>query len=190
MELSELMERTRSYRRFKQNPISEQTLRGLVDLARLSPSGGNIQPLKFVLSCDDATNAKIFPCTVWAGYLTDWPGPADGERPTGYVAIVLDHEISKNAGCDHGIAAQSIVLGAMEQGIGACIIGSIKQKDLCSVLQLSDQYEILLVIALGVPGETVALEEVGPDGNIQYYRAADDTHHVPKRRVDDLIIGQ
>ena len=189
MPFVDLVKQTRSYRRFKQVPIAPGTLRGLVELARFSPSGGNVQPLKFVLSCDAATNAKIFPSTVWAGYLADWPGPAEGERPTGYIVILLDREIGKNAGCDHGIAAQSIVLGAMEQGLGACMIGSIKRTELAVALELPDRYEILLIVALGRPGETVLLEDTGPDGSIKYYRDAADTHHVPKRPLDELIIG-
>jgi nitroreductase len=189
MDFAALVRRTRSIRRFKQDPISRDTLRELVELARFSPSGGNKQPLKFVLSCDAQTNARIFPCTAWAGLLTDWPGPAEGERPTGYVVILLDREVGAVAGCDHGIAAQSIVLGAMDKGIGACMIGSLKRAELSVALGLSDRYEVLLVVALGVPAEEVVLEDVGPDGSIEYFRTPDGVHHVPKRPLDELIVG-
>jgi len=188
MDMKELTKLTRSYRRFKQDPVDMQTLRELVDLARLSPSGGNQQPLKFVLSCDPETNAAVFPCTIWAGYLADWPGPAAGQRPTAYITILLDTEVANAPGCDHGIAAQSIVLGARETGIGACMIGSIHRKQLISALGIPDRYEVLLVIALGVPGETVVLEDTGADGDIKYYRDERDIHHVPKRKLDDLIL--
>ena len=148
-----------------------------------------LQPLKFAISCDAALNATIFPCTVWAGYLEDWPGPAEGERPTGYIVLLLDKDIRSDAGCDHGIAAQSIVLGAMARGLGACMIGSVKRRQLAALLGVPGRYEILLVIALGVPAETVVLEAIGPSGSIEYYRAPDDTHHVPKRSLDELIVG-
>jgi nitroreductase len=188
MTMKELVRTTRSFRRFRETPIAEEVLRELVDLARLSASGGNVQPLKYVLSCDPETNAMIFPCTAWAGYLTSWPGPAVGERPMAYITILLDETVSKSAGCDHGIAAQSIVLGAMERGLGACMIGSIARKELMGALEIPESCKVLLIIALGEPAEKVVLEPCGADGSIRYYRDSDDVHHVPKRALDDVIV--
>jgi nitroreductase len=189
MRLHELIVRTRSCRRFKQDPVDRDTLRALVDLARLSASGANLQPLKYLLSCEPERNASLFPHTVWAGYLADWPGPAEGERPTAYIVILLDREIGASPGCDHGIAAQSIVLGAAEKGLGACIIGSLKREAMRRALDLAARYEILLVVALGVPAEQVVLEDLPADGSIRYYRDAADVHHVPKRGLDEVIVG-
>ena len=189
--LEDLVRKNRSYRRFHQDvSVDIETLRALVNLARLSASGSNLQPLKYILSCQPETNARIFPHTRWAGYLKDWPGPAEGERPTAYIVILGDTEIRKSFGCDHGIAAQSIMLGAAERGLGGCMIGSIDRSELRQVLDISEQYEILLILALGKPKETVVLEEVGPDGNIRYYRDADGTHYVPKRSLDELILRE
>jgi len=188
--IRDLILKTRSYRRFHPDErIDRQTLRELVELATLSASGGNLQPLKYVLSCDPQTNARIFPHLAWAGYLTDWPGPAEGRRPAAYVVILHDKGIAQQVGCDHGIAAQSILLGAAEKGLGGCMIGSIQRKALRERLGIPEKYEILLVIALGKPAETVVLETVGTEGSIEYYRDRDDIHHVPKRPVDDVIIG-
>ena len=187
--LKELVRRNRSYRRFYQDkPVELETLRELVDLARLSASGANLQPLKYILCCDPGVNAQIFPSLAWAGYLRDWPGPAEGERPAAYVIILGDTEICKGFGVDHGIAAQSIMLGATEKGLGGCIIASIDRPALRKTLNVSDQYEILLVLALGKPKETVTIDQVGPDGDIKYYRDTDGVHHVPKRSLDDLIV--
>ena len=187
--LKELVRRNRSYRRFYQDkPVELETLRELVDLARLSASGANLQPLKYILCCDPGVNAQIFPSLAWAGYLRDWPGPAEGERPAAYVIILGDTEICKGFGVDHGIAAQSIMLGATEKGLGGCIIASIDRPALRKTLNISDRYEILLVLALGKPKETVTIDQVGPDGDIKYYRDADAVHHVPKRSLDDLIV--
>ena len=189
--LQELIRKNRSYRRFHQNvPVELETLRALVNLARLSASGSNRQPLKYVLSCDPETNADIFPHTRWAGYLKDWSGPAEGERPAAYVVILGDTEISKSFGCDHGIAAQSIMLGATERGLGGCMIGSVDRDNLRQTLDIPGRYEILLVLALGQPRETVVLEEVGPDGDIRYYRDAESVHHVPKRSLDELVLQE
>ncbi len=187
--LEDLVRKNRSYRRFHQDvPVDLETLRGLVNLARLSASGSNLQLLKYILSCEPGTNARIFSHTRWAGYLEDWPGPVEGERPAAYIVILGDTKIRKSFGCDHGIAAQSIMLGAAERGLGGCMIGSIDRDGLRQALDIPEQYEILLVLALGKPKERVVIEEVGPDGDIRYYRDAEGVHHVPKRSLDELIL--
>ena len=191
MSFKELVLKTRSYRRFDRSAsVSLDTLRGLIDLARQAASGSNIQPLKYVLSADPATNAGIFPLTRWAGYLEGWPGPAEGERPTAYVVILGDTELCREFDRDLGIAAQTIMLGATEQDLGGCMIGSIDREQLRGVLGVPERYKILLVLALGKPAETVVLEPVGPDGNIRYYRDAGGVHHVPKRSLDEIVVGQ
>ncbi len=187
--LEDLIRNNRSYRRFHQDvPITMETLRALVNLARLSASGANLQPLKYVLSCDPGVNASIFPHTRWAGYLQDWTGPAEGERPSAYIIILGDTDIRKSFGCDHGIAAQSMMLGATERDLGGCILGALDRDSLQKVLKIPERYEILLVLALGKPKEEVRLEEVGPEGDIKYYRDEDGVHHVPKRPLDNLIL--
>jgi nitroreductase len=187
--LKNLILANRSYRRFHQeSSIDESTLLELVDLARLSASGGNNQPLKYLLSCDAKRNAKIFPQLAWAASISDWSGPAEGERPTGYIIILLDTSISKGPGCDHGIAAQSILLGATERGLGGCMIGSIQRDALHKALDLPEQYQILLVIALGKPKETVVIDEV-KDGITKYWRDDQEQHHVPKRTLNEIILS-
>lgn len=187
--IRDLILRNRSYRRFDQSAaISRETLVELVELARFSASGSNKQPLKFMLVRDAATNAKVFPHLAWAGHLEDWDGPAEGERPSGYVIILGDKQVAPNAGVDHGIAAQSMLLGAVEKGLGGCMIGSIQRQALREALNIDPQYDILLVIALGKPAEKVVIDDMSPGGSTAYYRDGDDVHHVPKRMVDELIV--
>jgi|UniRef100_A0A7C3UZ50 nitroreductase len=188
--IEELVRRNRSCRRFHQDqPVSREALLGLVDLARLSASAGNLQPLKYALSWEPPKNAAIFACLAWAGYLKDWPGPSEGERPAAYIVILGDRNITTNFGCDHGIAAQTILLGARARGLAGCMLGSIKRDRLRQILGLSDRYDILLVIALGRPKEEVVLTEVGPDGDIKYWRDEKGVHHVPKRRLEDIVVA-
>jgi nitroreductase len=188
--LRELIIKNRSYRRFEQKEtIDETTLRELVDLARLSASAANLQPLRYILSCEKLKNELIFPHLAWAGYLKDWPGPADGERPSAYIVILADTKISVSAGIDCGIAAQSILLGASEKGLGGCMIGSIQKDGIRDALSIPAQYQILLVIALGVPKERAVIKDAGPDGDIKYWRDSEGIHYVPKRSLDDLILG-
>ena len=189
MEMASLVRISRSYRRFDEyHSIDGQTLRELIDLARFSPTGNNIQPLKFWLSNAQEMNAKIFPHLGWAGSLPDWRGPKEGERPSAYIIILGDREIQLTYGIDHGIAAQSIMLGAAEKGLGGCMIASIKRKALAAELAIPDRYQVLLILALGKPVEQVVTEPLAPKGEIKYYRDEEGVHHVPKRPLDDLIV--
>jgi nitroreductase len=188
--LRDLISRNRSYRRFDQaHGISEDTLRSLVDLARLSASGGNMQPLRYVLSFKPERNRLVFPHLAWAGYLKDWAGPEEGERPSAYIIILGDTTVTRQFGCDHGIAAQSILLGATARGLGGCILGAIQRDGIRKALQIPERYEVLLVLALGKPAEPVVVESCQPDGDIKYWRDSDGVHHVPKRSLDDIILG-
>jgi len=187
--LADLIRRNRSYRRFHgDETIDMETLRDLIGLARLSATGANVQPLKFILSCAPEMNARIFPSIAWAGYLQDWDGPEEGERPSAYIVILGDTEISNSFGVNHGIAAQSILLGATEKGYGGCMLGAVQRDALREALRVPKRYEILLVVALGKPKEEVVVEDVGEDGDIKYYRDENGVHHVPKRTLDELIV--
>jgi nitroreductase len=188
MNLKELFLKTRTCRRFDEtHQISLDTLENLVDLARLSASGGNRQPLKFVLFNKPAECEKIFPYLAWAGYLIDWSGPEKGERPSAYIIIIGDKSVTDNFGVDHGIAAHSIMLGATHEGLGGCIIASIKRDELYDELKIPDKYEILFILALGKPVERVIIEEI-KDNDVKYWRDDEGYHHVPKRNLKDLII--
>ncbi|OGQ58822.1 MAG: nitroreductase [Deltaproteobacteria bacterium RIFCSPLOWO2_02_FULL_53_8] len=187
--IKDLILKNRSYRRFYEDePITQETMLSLVDLARLTASSANLQPLRYLISCDTAMNALIFPHLRWAGYLKDWRGPAVGERPAGYIFILLDTSVSKTSNCDHGIAGQSILLGAAEAGLGGCIIASIDHQAMVEVVGLAPQYEILLVLSLGRPKEQVVIETLAPGGDVRYWRDGQGVHYVPKRRLEDIIV--
>jgi nitroreductase len=190
MSLRDLVLKNRSYRRFEESrAITREELLGLVDLARQCASGGNKQPLKYLLSHDSETNAKIFPSLKWAGALKDWDGPVEGERPSAYILILVDKEIASSPGCDHGIAAQTIHLGAVEAGLGGCMLGAIDRGALRADLAIPERYDISLALALGRPSETVVIDPVGPDGDTTYSRDANDVHHVPKRSLEQIVVG-
>jgi len=188
--IEDLVLKNRSYRRFYEDvPIDCPALTKLVDLARLSASAANKQPLRYILSCTKEKNALIFPNLAWAAYLKDWDGPVEGERPSAYIVMLADKEISSNFNWDAGICSQSILLGAVERGLGGCIIASVNKPGLRQALEIPDEYEIVFVLALGKPKEKVVIDPVPPSGDIKYWRDAEETHHVPKRSLDDLIIG-
>jgi len=188
--LRDLVLRNRSYRRFDGSyRIERETLVDLIGLARCTASAANRQPLKYILSADQKTNDRIFPCLTWAAYLKDWDGPAPGERPTAYIVILIDEGITQDWWCDDGIAAQTILLGAVEKGLGGCMIGSINKERLRQVLDIPERLKIQLVVAVGKPAERVVLEDLEPGADIRYWRDEKDTHHVPKRLLTELIVA-
>lgn len=187
--LKNLILKNRSYRRFFENvAISTEQLREMIDNARLSSTGRNIQSLKYILANSPELNGKIFPCLAWAGYLEDWNGPEAGERPSAYIIMVNDKSITESYFWDHGIAAQSILLTATELGFGGCMIGSVNKEKLRSAINIPEQFEVIQVIALGKPKEVVVLEDLPENGDIKYLRDENAVHHVPKRKLDDIII--
>ena len=75
----------------------------------------------------------------------------------------------------------------MEQGLRGCVIAGIKKRVLAEAFDLPDHLEVLLVLALGEPGEEVWIEPIGVDGDVKYWRSPDGVHHVPKRSLDEII---
>ncbi|MBN1590407.1 MAG: nitroreductase family protein [Pirellulales bacterium] len=189
MNIHDLLTQNRSYRRYRADePLNPRTLVELVELARLCPSAANRQPLKFMIVCEPENNERLFSHLRWAAALKGWPGPAESERPTGYVVILGDTRITEQYTVDVGIAAQSILLGAVERGLGGCMIGSIDRDALRRDFHVPEQYAICLVLALGVPDETIVLENAkGPD-DIVYWRDEQGVHHVPKRTMNELLV--
>ena len=189
MYLKDLLMENRSYRRFhEEKPIRPELLVELVDMARYCPSGANRQPLKFITVASEEENAEVFKTLYWAKHLPEWEGPEEGERPTGYIAILGETEISHTYWSEYGIAAQAMLLGAVELGLGGCMIASIDRVALSEQLRVPSQYEILLVLALGVPKETVVLEDARHPGDFAYWRDDEGTHHVPKRPLSEVLL--
>jgi len=189
MTFKELVARTRSYRRFDQTvKIPRETLESWAALARLVPSSANHQALKFLLINDPELNARVFKSISFAGYLKEWGGPKEGEKPTAYVVILGDTTIKQNFDLDAGIAAQTIMLAANEDGFGGVMMGAIKRESLREEMQIPVHLEVVLLLALGKPTEQVVVEETSAEHGIRYYRDAEDVHHVPKRPLSELII--
>lgn len=191
--LRQLMIADRTVRRFREDePVSEDTLRRLVELTRYCPSGRNAQPLRYVLVTDPSIREQVFPLLKWAGYYTDWEGPAPGERPAAYLIQCLDTKYGQNCLCDDGLQLEAITLGMRTLGLGGCIIKAFNQPKISEVLALDDRYVPRYVLALGYPAETVAIEEMpadDDDADFKYFRTPDGVHHVPKRPLSALILS-
>jgi len=186
--IREMVVKNRSYRRFHQNHVIETSLlRDLIDLARLSPSAANLQRLRFKICNEEKDNEKVFSTLSWAGYIKDWDGPEIGEHPSAYITVLSTEKDTGKVACDAGIACQSILLGAVESGLGGCIFASVKRDELQQLLKIPKKYSIIYVIALGKPKENIKLENIVND-DVKYWRDESGTHHVPKRKLEDIII--
>lgn len=188
---ADLVRLTRSTRRFRQyEPVEMDLLEALVELARLTASGGNLQPLRYILVNDPAVCAQVFTTLGFAAYLSDWPGPREGQRPAAYVIMLKQAEAGATPQTDAGIAAQTMLLGARTYGLGGCVFGSVQRKQLAAVLGVGQAWDLMYVLAFGVPDETVRLESIAGAGEIRYWRDAGGVHHVPKRERADLIVSR
>ncbi len=186
--LYDIVLQNRSYRRFLESyEISDDILKSLIELARITPSGGNRQALKFHVANSKEACEAIFPTLAWAAYLGHKGTPKPGERPSAYITILHDTALGSCNAADVGIVAQTMLLGACEKGLGGCMLGSVKRDELRRALGLDDKFEIPLVIALGKPSETVVID-TAEDGDIKYFRDSDSVHHVPKRPLSELYI--
>ncbi len=185
----DLVTKCRSCRRFDgSHQLEGALLRDLVELASFAPSAKNLQPLKYIALSDPVSVAALFPLLSWAGYLADWPGPREDERPTAFLVMLGDSRISRDFGCDSGIAAQTIMLGATYAGLGGCMITAIDRKKARAELRIPEHFEILMVIALGLPRETVVIDRMAGEDSVRYYRDLHAIHHVPKRTVDEILL--
>ena len=144
---------------------------------------------QYVVSNSGEMNEKIFRHLKWAGYLKDWDGPVEGEKPTGYIIVLQDKNITANLFWDHGIASSYILLGATEKGYGGCTIAAINKPELKKDLNLPDHLEIAMVLALGKPKEEVVLYEIEEEEYFKYWRDENQVHHVPKRKLKNIIVG-
>jgi nitroreductase len=190
--MREIIAKTRTFRRFFQKEAIEiDVMHELVDLARLGGSARNGQPWQYMVINTPELCEKVFPFLGWAGYLSDWKGPVEGERPSGYILCLLNTNWLKGpeseAQFDLGVATQNLLLVAMENRIGGCRIATVNPK-LATLFDLPSHLKISLVVALGRPRETVILEECKTDSDIKYWRDDEGLHHVPKRSLDSCLV--
>jgi len=175
----------RTIRKYVQKDVPREVLLRCVDAARLSPSGANRQPLKYVIANDEKLTKEVFSTLRWAGYLPGYQ-PGESEMPRAYIVMLLDKGISENFGHDAGIAAMSISMVAYDEGLGSCILGSVDREKLKPILKVPDGLDIVLVIALGYPAESPVADKV-KDGNIKYWLDENSVLHVPKRNLEEIV---
>lgn len=189
----DLVKQARSHRGFRQDrKVTRQELEHLVECARFTPAARNDQVLKYYLAEKPETVAAIQPLTKWAGALAELHLPRKGAEPVAYIVICLDGSLAENPAPyqrDVGIVAQTVLLAAAEMGLNGCMIGSFAAGELREKLGLPEAIKPQLLLALGEGTDRIVMTDVGEDGSTTYYRDAEDTHYVPKRTLEQLILN-
>ncbi len=187
---SDLVLQNRTCRSFdRTHPITKEQMTQLVDLARVTASGMNRQPLRYRILTEEADIKKMMANSRFGTALKDVKLPPQNMEPTGFILIFTDTEAASPESLalkDVGIAAQTILLGATEAGFAGCMIGSFHPTRLCEDFDIPTRYVPQLAIALGKSAEHAELVE--ECGSLTYYRDENGTHFVPKRRLEDILI--
>lgn len=187
--LKDLILQNRSYRRFNsERKIEKSEVLELIDLARVTASSKNRQPLKYKIITETEELDFVFEQLNWAWYLKDWKGPEAGEKPTAYVIVFLDKELNDNAFIDVGIASQTILLGAVEKGLGGCIVRTVNRFKINNRFKFPENLDLIQIIALGEPAQKVDIVDVAESGNIEYFENEERHHFVPKRSLTEIVI--
>lgn len=185
MEFTDVLVKRRTIRKYRQEKIPLERIEGILECARLSPSASNRQPLEYLVIIDENKLEDVFQTVKWAGYIAPEGNPEEGEKPVAYVVILIRSDL-KSAFTSHdaGAAAQSILLACFNEGIGTCWLGSVDRERLRSSLAIPDRYIIDTVIAMGYPAESSEIFDI--TDSVKYFRK-DNTYHVPKRRIEDIL---
>lgn len=187
MDIEAVIYKRRTIRRFKQDPIPVETLKKLIDFARVAPAGRNIQCVEYIIVHNPEMREKLFPLVKWAGSLPkEERDPEINRRPTAYIIVLVNTNIKKGYFVyDIGAAVENILLGAVNHGLGSCWMGNINARRIRTLLEIPDYYEITHVISLGFPDEESILERY--EDSFKYWKDDEGVMHIPKRSLDNII---
>lgn len=190
MNLTELFEYRRSYRRFiEEKPVAPECIRDMKMSLRLAPCAGNLQPLRYIFVSDRKLLEQLWPCLHWAAYLPPQLGtPAEGERPPLVVMVLYEEgKAGRMVSTDAGIALCNMTLAAAAHGVGSCILGNIERDRIRAVLGLDEHMVLFAAAALGYPAHHSTVTDMKEDGSVKYYLDENRDYYVPKRKEEDFI---
>ena len=186
MNVYDAMLQRRSIRKFLPKEVPADILREILQVARLYPSGGNLQPIRFAVVTNPEKRNTLFADLRWAMYLPDFT-IREQERPTAYIVLLRDDRIRHNCDYDVGAASTMVMLAAVSYGLATCPIGNFNTKHLTELLQLEDSLKPELVIALGYPDQESSVVPMGD--SVKYTEDAHGNILVPKWSVEDILIS-
>jgi nitroreductase len=183
--LLSLLAKNRSTRGFDTSfKVRKDQLVSLVEAARLAPSARNQQRLRFRLVTEEEAHLVV-PYIRLGGALPELNLPLEGSEPNAFVVICTNKE-SRYVDMDLGIAAQTMLLRAVEMGLNGVCIAAFDHEVVSKNLNL--KYTPQLILAIGRSAEHIEVVDITEGDSTTYYRK-NGTHYVPKLRTEDLILG-
>lgn len=184
--LVSLLKKNRSYRGYDPAyKVSVSALEQMVSVNMLLPSAKNQQALRFKLVTEDTGAEKVLENIKLGGMLPELHLPFPGTEPKAFIIICTTVPDSKMLHVDVGIAAQSMLLKAVDMGYNGLIIGAFNAKKITEEFSLP--YPPVLILAIGKGNEKIELTEISAEDNHAYWRE-NGVHYVPKVRWKELII--
>ncbi len=183
MDVFKAIKKRRSIRQFKQEKIPLDVLNALVDAGRIAPSAANLQPIEYIVVNDDKICNEIFSTIGWAGYLKDWQ-PSEDVQPVAYILLIAKKPKNDWYVRDASFAAENIVLAAESHGVGSCILLNFDKQKIVDILDISKDYVVDCLIALGYKAESCVAEDL--KDSVEYWRDEQGVLHVPKRKFEDV----
>lgn len=151
MQVHEAIKNRRSVRGYKSDPIPEQSLRKVLEAARLAPSAHNDQDWKFVIIKDLKKRKQLAEAARSQSFIA--------EAPIIIAAVALNPE--KVMSCEVPayainltIAVDHMTLQACEEGLGTCWIGAFSQEEVKKILDIPEQYKVVALLPLGFPADS------------------------------------
>ncbi len=193
MDVYEAAVNRRSIRRFKDIAVPYEELERCVNAGRLAPSAKNYQPLEFIIVNDEQLTPRVNDAiTGWAVQKRTPGSPVPKEPPKASIVILINRTLETELGSnrvfstyDAALAAENIMLVALEQGLGSCPILSHDANLLKQVLNIPDNYDVALLLVLGYPNES-PLTEIST-GSIARWIDDRGVRHIPKRNLKDIL---
>lgn len=185
MDIMELVKGCRTYRRFLQEPVSDEILNDMIEAARITNSGMNAQIMRYVVISNPEVVRKINSVIKLGGMVPELGLPREGEGPTAFIALYVDGEPNFIKDVDTGIAVHTITTVAYASGVASCIMASFPKDKIAEIIGL-DGHEIRLMLALGKPAHKSTIVEPGEDGSLKYYVDDNADFYVPKRPASEI----
>ena len=152
MKVLEAIQKRRSVRKYKQDPIPEEALLRVLEAARLAPSGKNFQPWKFIIVKDKELKEKLARASAGQFFIAKAPIIVIGcGFPDKCYARMGRY--MKSWSVDVTIALEHLILQAQEEGLGTCWIGSFEEEEVKAILNVPEEVKVLALTPLGYPDE-------------------------------------
>ncbi len=150
MEVFQAIKLRRSVRNYKSDPVPEEKLNKVLEAARLAPSAHNGQNWKFVIVRDEEKRKALAQAAHNQTFI--------GKAPIVIAAVSLEPEDMMPCqvptyAVDLAIAVDHMTLQAAAEGLGTCWIGAFSQEDVKKILNIPENYKVVVLLPLGFPAD-------------------------------------